>query len=85
MIDFFIMKFVIITHTGLKILLQIREDGFLIPLNNRNVFTEKLSSLIKNPVLRKKMISNQKFKLDIFSRKNVMGKWNGLVLNLVKK
>ncbi|MGV8947221.1 MAG: glycosyltransferase family 4 protein [Lutibacter sp.] len=60
-------------------------DGFLVSLNDKVAFSEKLNTLIENPELRADFVLNQKVKLDLFSKKNVMNQWNDLICNILNK
>lgn len=64
---------------GPKNIITHGKDGFLVPLNDKHDFAEKLSCLIKNPELMKNFVLNQKSKLNVFSRENVMKQWNDLI------
>lgn len=60
-------------------------DGFIVPLNDKVAFAEKLDLLINDASLRENFIENQKIKLDIFSKKRVMNQWNDLLLEVLRK
>jgi glycosyltransferase involved in cell wall biosynthesis len=68
--------------TGPKNIITDGKDGFLVPLNDKYCFAEKLNSLIENPELMKMFVRNQKSKLNLFSKKNVMKQWNDLINEL---
>ena len=70
---------------GPKNIVSDGEDGFIVSLNDKIAFAEKLDLLINNGILREKFIQNQKNKLDVFSKKSVMNQWNDLVLELLYK
>lgn len=55
------------------------KDGFLVPLNDKDGFAEKLNGLIENPELMKRFVINQKIKLTLFSKKKVMKQWHDLI------
>lgn len=59
------------------------KDGFILPLNDKVAFAEKLNILIQNPVLRDDFVKNQKTKLELFSKEKVMNQWNDLVMSLL--
>lgn len=60
-------------------------DGFIVPLNDKLAFAEKLDLLINNPKLRDKFVQNQKNKLNLFSKERVMNQWNELILDILSK
>lgn len=60
-------------------------DGFIVPLNDKVAFAEKLDLLINDSELRSDLIANQKIKVELFSKKNVMKKWNDLILEITHK
>jgi glycosyltransferase involved in cell wall biosynthesis len=60
-------------------------DGIIVPLNNKLIFSEKLTFLIENPEYRDYFVNNQKLKINQFSQKVVMEKWNHLICNILKK
>jgi glycosyltransferase involved in cell wall biosynthesis len=68
--------------TGPKNIITDGKDGFLVPLNDKKLFAEKLDCIIENPELMKSFVINQKLKLNFFSKKNVMKQWNDLVHEL---
>lgn len=70
---------------GPKSIVTDAEDGFIVPLNDKTAFAEKLELLINDASLREKFIENQKIKLDIFSKKRVMNQWNDLILEILNK
>lgn len=61
------------------------KDGFIVPLNNKAAFTEKLDLLIKDSGLRNNFVQNQKSKLEVFSKERVMNQWNQLILEVLNK
>jgi len=61
------------------------KDGFIVPLNDKVAFSEKLDLLISNPKIREDFVQNQKSKLDLFSKERVMNQWNDLILALLDK
>lgn len=61
------------------------KDGFIVPLNDKVAFSEKLDLLISNPKIREDFVQNQKSKLDLFSKERVMNQWNDLILDLLDK
>lgn len=60
-------------------------DGFIVPLNDKLAFAEKLDLLINNPKIQEDFVQNQKSKLDLFSKQRVMNQWNDLILDLLDK
>ncbi|RED19562.1 glycosyltransferase involved in cell wall biosynthesis [Flavobacterium cutihirudinis] len=60
-------------------------DGFIVPLNDKMAFAEKLDLLINDEVIRESFIENQKIKLDTFSKNRVMNQWNDLFLEVLRK
>ena len=61
------------------------KDGFIVALNDKSAFAEKLNLLINDATLIEKFVENQKSKLELFSKKRVMNQWNDLVLALLQK
>jgi glycosyltransferase involved in cell wall biosynthesis len=61
------------------------KDGFIVPLNDKVAFAEKIELLINDALLRESFIENQKMKLDMFSKKRVMNQWNDLILEILNK
>jgi len=70
---------------GPKNIVTDKKDGFIIPLNDKVAFAEKLELLIDDAFLRENFINNQKVKLDMFSKKRVMNQWNDLILEILAK
>jgi len=70
---------------GPKNILSDGKDGFIVPLNDKAAFAEKLDLLINDVALRERFIENQKIKLDTFSKKRVMKQWNDLLLEVLRK
>lgn len=70
---------------GPKSIVTDGKDGFIVPLNDKIAFAEKLELLINNASLRENFIQNQKMKLDLFSKKRVMNQWNDLILEVLTK
>lgn len=70
---------------GPKNIITDGEDGFIVNLNDKAAFAEKLDLLINDPGLRSDFITNQKSKIELFSKKNIMKKWNDLILDLIDK
>jgi glycosyltransferase involved in cell wall biosynthesis len=70
---------------GPKNIITDGEDGFIVPLNNKAVFAQKLNMLINTPQLRDEFVQKQKVKLNLFSKQKVMNQWNDLVCNLLSK
>jgi len=70
---------------GPKSIVTDGKDGFIVPLNNKISFAEKLELLINDALLRENFIENQKMKLDMFSKKRVMNQWNDLILEILAK
>jgi glycosyltransferase involved in cell wall biosynthesis len=54
-------------HGGHTDFLRDQETGYLVPLNNINLFKEHCGSLIRNPMLRKAMGKTNKFRVKEFS------------------
>ncbi|WDF62860.1 glycosyltransferase [Flavobacterium sp. KACC 22763] len=70
---------------GPKNIVSDGKDGFIVPLNDKIAFSEKLVLLMNDVLLREKFIENQEVKLGVFSKERVMNQWNDLVLELVCK
>lgn len=70
---------------GPKNIITDGKDGFVVPLNNRDAFAEKLDLLINDSKLRDNFILNQKEKLDSFSKKRVMNQWNNLIKEVLSE
>ncbi|WP_125722374.1 glycosyltransferase family 4 protein [Flavobacterium ustbae] len=70
---------------GPKSIITDGKDGFIVPLNDKTAFAEKLELLINDELLRENFIENQKIKLAVFSKKRVMTQWNDLVLEVLSK
>jgi len=70
---------------GPKSIVTDGKDGFIVPLNDKIAFAEKLELLINDAPLRERFIKNQKIKLDIYSKHTVMNLWNNLVLEILNK
>lgn len=70
---------------GPKNIVSDGKDGFIVPLNDKVAFAEKLDLLINDSALRAYFIANQKNKLDFFSKNNIMKKWNDLVLDVMQE
>lgn len=70
---------------GPKNIVSDGKDGFIVPLNDKKTFAEKLDLLINDATLRESFIENQKIKLDTFSREKVMNQWNDLILEILHK
>lgn len=60
-------------------------DGYIVPLNDKIAFSEKLDTLINDSKLRADFVANQKSKLELFSKEKVMKQWNDLVFELITK
>lgn len=60
-------------------------DGIIVDLNDKLAFSEKLSFLIENPEYRDYLVDNQKSKIDQFSQKTVMKKWNDLICEMLTR
>lgn len=60
-------------------------NGVLVPQNNRLLFAQKLSELMKDNVLREKMGKKAKESVTIFSKEKVMTQWGDLFMNLKKE
>lgn len=61
------------------------KDGFIVPLNDKVAFAEKLDLLINDSELRSKFVTNQKDKLELFSKDTVMEKWKELIFSVIRK
>lgn len=59
------------------------EDGFLIEFKNKNAFAEKLSLLIENEELRRRMGKSARTNIQRFNTENVMPKWESLFERLL--
>jgi glycosyltransferase involved in cell wall biosynthesis len=70
---------------GPKTIVSNEKDGFIVPLDDKIKFAEKLDLLINSPELRTSTILNQKSKLERFSKKRVMNQWNDLLLEVLQK
>lgn len=70
---------------GPKNILQDESNGFLVPQNDRLLFAQKLSELMKDNVLREKMGQKAKENVAIFSKEKVMTQWDDLFMNLKKE
>ena len=70
---------------GPKNIITDGEDGFIVPLNNKVIFAQKLNMLINTPQLRDEFVQKQKIKLNLFSKQKIMNQWNDLVCNLLSK
>jgi glycosyltransferase involved in cell wall biosynthesis len=70
---------------GPKNIITNGKDGFLVALNDKHAFAEKLSHLIENSKIREEFVVNQKIKLKFFSKKNVMKQWNDLIQGVLSK
>ena len=55
------------------------ENGFLIPVNDQEELTKKLSQLIDNKSLQKKFSDNAKKTTEDYMSKNVVSQWEALI------
>lgn len=71
--------------TGPKEIINDGEDGFLVELYNIDSFANRLSILIQNNNLRKKMSEISILNSDKFDKKNIIYKWMNLFGELLSK
>lgn len=69
---------------GPRNIISNNEDGFLVSINNKNQFSEKLNRLINDRELRYKYCLAAINNVERFSKDKVMSKWNDLVIELKK-
>lgn len=70
--------------TGPKHILTDKDDSFLVPYKNVDVFTEKLKCLMKDENLRKQLGEKGIENVRRFSTERVMERWKNLINSLIK-
>jgi glycosyltransferase involved in cell wall biosynthesis len=60
-------------------------DGFLVPMGNKDMLTDKLFFLMKEPEVRKKIGAAARKKAESFSEEHIIPLWNSLFCSLLKE
>lgn len=57
-------------------------DGFLIPINNKEIMKSRLRNLLDSEILREKMSINSKLNAERFYVENIANQWNDFYINI---
>lgn len=57
-------------------------DGFIVPINNKEIMKSRLRNLLDSEILREKMSINSKLNAERFYVENIANQWNDFYINI---